>query len=469
MSQNPDGSREDATSEGGFDSGLDYGAFASDEPDYPEDHLGEKDPAASPNTEKTDDDGAAAAPSGSSPAQSFGEQPTETISPYPEDQQPTPVKDAVQAGSLPQREPSQPAEPDVADTSASEQATTVVPPVAEQPTAALPVDRAPVAETAPAVSEAAATASPVPGTAASPAPGTAASPAPQPGTSPASESPTGVITGGAAPAVAPVPRDEEPITDEDIDEEVKKSKRGISRVFTVLSAIFTPLILIVAAVHVVASPVFLYLTYWRPGFPDDTGGWEFADRLLYGSYGADYLTNLANSRYLAELAPGGEQLFTNAEVSHMTDVKLVMWYATGGAAVLLLLVFVMYLMLRAWRPGGLARALFAGAWATLGILIGLAVVAILDWQLFFAEFHHLLFPQGNWQFASDSTLIRLYPEQFWIDAGIWIVALLAVFSLILLIATWPTKRRRARRAARLDEVHEKRREKLIEELNASAK
>lgn len=113
----------------------------------------------------------------------------------------------------------------------------------------------------------------------------------------------------------------------------------------------------------------------------------------------------------------------------------------------------------------MARGLFAGAWVTLGIIIIVAVLAIIDWQFFFAEFHRIFFSDGTWTFPADSTLIQLYPEQFWIDAGIAVVALAVLFSVILLIATWPTKRRRARRAARLAEVHERRKAKLVDELN----
>ncbi|NDK31002.1 lipoprotein intramolecular transacylase Lit [Nesterenkonia haasae] len=101
-------------------------------------------------------------------------------------------------------------------------------------------------------------------------------------------------------------------------------------------------------------------------------------------------------------------------------------------------------------------------------MVGIAVLAIVDWQFFFTEFHNLFFPQGNWSFPSDSTLIRLYPEQFWIDAGIWVAALLLIFSIIALLVTWPTKRRRARRAERLAEIQERKRTKLEDELNRAA-
>lgn len=258
---------------------------------------------------------------------------------------------------------------------------------------------------------------------------------------------------------------DESVTDADLDDEVARSKRGVSRFFQVLIAIFTPILLLVAAVRLVASPIFLWVAYNRPWIPDGAYSMDAEDRLVYGSYGTDFLTNLANGRYLSELAPGGEQLFTDDEVSHMIDVKFVVLWAMLIGVILLVITLILALLLRSWRPGGMARGLFAGAWVTLGIIIAVAVLAIIDWQLFFAEFHRIFFADGTWTFPTDSTLIQLYPEQFWIDAGVAVVALAVLFAVILLIATWPTRRRRARRAARLAEVHERRKVKLVEELN----
>lgn len=260
----------------------------------------------------------------------------------------------------------------------------------------------------------------------------------------------------------------EAITDADLDAEVSRSKRGVSRFFQVLIAIFLPVIVIAAAIRLVASPAFLWLAYNRPGFPADTGDFGTGDRLLYGSYGMDYLFNAANSRYLSELAPGGEALFTADEVTHMTDVKWVIFWTMIAAAALLVLAVIFALMLRSWRPGGVARGIFAGAWVTLGLIVTVAVLAFLNFGAFFTEFHRLLFDDGTWTFSADSTLIRLYPEQFWIDAGIAVAAVVLIISVLALIMTWPTKRRRARRAARLEEVKARRREKLIAELNKDA-
>ncbi|HKS00511.1 MAG TPA: TIGR01906 family membrane protein, partial [Arthrobacter sp.] len=55
---------------------------------------------------------------------------------------------------------------------------------------------------------------------------------------------------------------------------------------------------------------------------------------------------------------------------------------------------------------------------------------------------------GSWTFALEDTLIRLFPGQFWIDAGLVIAALVLITAIVTLILTWPTRRRRGLAPAR---------------------
>ena len=53
-----------------------------------------------------------------------------------------------------------------------------------------------------------------------------------------------------------------------------------------------------------------------------------------------------------------------------------------------------------------------------------------------------------------STLIRLYPPQFWIDAAIAVAAIVAAQIVILLVATWPTTYRKLKAERRRQERQE---------------
>ncbi|MDR6415362.1 TIGR01906 family membrane protein [Pseudarthrobacter sulfonivorans] len=226
-------------------------------------------------------------------------------------------------------------------------------------------------------------------------------------------------------------------------ESAANAKPVAPRIWQVLLALFYPVILLVLAVRAVTSPLFLWVEYNRPGFPGDGYGFSTDDRMTYGSYTVDYLSNWAGPRYLGDLVNrSGDSLFKDGEVSHMADVKLVILSAFGAGALLIVLSIVAIAYLRRRSTGGVRRGLFAGSIVSLAIILGLGVLAVLGWQQFFTEFHRIFFASGSWTFALEDTLIRLFPGQFWIDAGIVIAGLVFLASVVTLILTWPTRRRR---------------------------
>ncbi|MBD1536640.1 TIGR01906 family membrane protein [Arthrobacter sp. S13_S34] len=226
-------------------------------------------------------------------------------------------------------------------------------------------------------------------------------------------------------------------------ESAANAKPVAPRVMQVLLAVFFPLVLLILAVRAVTSPLFLWVEYNRPGFPGDGYGFSTDDRMTYGSYAVDYLSNWSGPRYLGDLVHrSGDKLFKDGEVSHMADVKLVILSTFGAGVLLVLFSIVAILYLRKRSTGGVRRGLFAGSIVTLVIILGLGTLAVLGWQQFFTEFHRIFFADGSWTFSLDDTLIRLFPGQFWIDAGMVIAGLVLLASLVTLILTWPTRRRR---------------------------
>ncbi|HEX9087272.1 MAG TPA: TIGR01906 family membrane protein [Arthrobacter sp.] len=226
-------------------------------------------------------------------------------------------------------------------------------------------------------------------------------------------------------------------------EHAANAKPVAPRVMQVLLAVCFPVILLVLAVRAVASPLFLWVEYNRPGFPGDGYGFSTDDRMTYGSYAVDYLSNWAGPRYLGELVNrSGDKLFQGGEVSHMADVKLVILSTFGAGVLLILLSLIAIIYLRRRSPGGVRRGLFAGSILTLVIILSLGALAVLGWERFFAEFHSIFFASGTWTFSLQDTLIRLFPAQFWVDGGIVIGGLVLITSIVTLILTWPTRKRR---------------------------
>lgn len=220
----------------------------------------------------------------------------------------------------------------------------------------------------------------------------------------------------------------------------------LAKVLQVVLAVLAPIVILIAMIRLVASPVFLWLEYHRPGFPTDQFGMDTEQRVTLGSYGLDYLFNLAPPAYLADLRfANGNPVFTEGEVAHMADVKQVMMVTMIAGLVAAIVCVVAMIMLYRMRKGAIARALFAGAvWFTAVVII-LAIVAVLGWEAFFAGFHQLFFADGTWTFATSDSLIRLYPGPFWVDAAAWVAGLTLATMIVILVITAPTARRRYRR------------------------
>lgn len=220
-----------------------------------------------------------------------------------------------------------------------------------------------------------------------------------------------------------------------------------------LIALTVPLTVVMIAIRAVASAPFLWLEYHRPGFPEDSYGYYLVERMRLGSYGVDYINNFAPREYLARVTTGADNTlaFTEAEVNHMHDVKWVLLIATVAVAALFLVTLFSSISLRERAPGTIRRSLFVGTWITLGLIVVLGVVGVFGWEWLFTTFHQVFFPQGNWEFSVRSSLIRLYPPQFWIDAAIAVAVLVAVQITLLLVTTWPTKYRKLKAERRRQE------------------
>lgn len=206
-----------------------------------------------------------------------------------------------------------------------------------------------------------------------------------------------------------------------------------------------PFVALALAVRAVASGWFLTWTYsWRPGFPDDQYGFTDADRLHYGSYTVDYLFNLATERYLSDVVlPDGTPVFTAGEISHMADVKNLIGILTL-VAVIGAIGIVMFGLYKCRAGGsGMRGSLRAGPILTVVLFGVLAVLAVVGWDQFFTGFHNVFFADGTWTFYMNDSLIRLFPPQFWIDAGIAVAVIVLALCVFAFVLSFVGRRRRA--------------------------
>lgn len=196
-------------------------------------------------------------------------------------------------------------------------------------------------------------------------------------------------------------------------------KPFLSGLASVLTVVVVPLFF----VRLLLIPAFPALEYRMPGFPEDTYGFTYEERVKWATYGIEYLINEAGPEYLGDLRfDDGALVFTEREVSHMLDVKIVVGHTL--TVFRLSLVLLVALGLFAWRRGwvdsfrlGISR----GGWILLVLLLTLGALAAVSFWQFFSAFHAIFFEGDSWLFAFSDTLIRLYPIRFWQDVILYIL------------------------------------------------
>lgn len=198
--------------------------------------------------------------------------------------------------------------------------------------------------------------------------------------------------------------------------------------------LLVPVTLVMAAVRLLISPIYLIVEYNTPGFPADPFGFTKEERLHWGTVSVKYLVNEAGIEYLADLRfPEGQQvpqqscqfmddctrLYNDRELEHMLDVKNVLrvalnvWYAS----VLGLAILWVWARLGHWSSA-YRQGLRRGGLLTVFLLLGIILFVFLAFGVIFVAFHEIFFEAGTWTFYYSDTLIRLFPERFWRDTFI---------------------------------------------------
>ena len=211
----------------------------------------------------------------------------------------------------------------------------------------------------------------------------------------------------------------------------------INKILVIILALFIPYILLMSGIRFVMTPAFPAMEYKRSGFPQDQFGFTVQERTKWSEYAIRYLTNDQEISYLGNLQDiTGKKLFTTDELSHMVDVKEVVrnasmvLYVLGGISIAILVWFV---VMGQWDS--LRRSLNAGGWITIGLLGALLVFLAVSFDRLFEYFHRIFFQDGTWTFSQSSTLIRLFPFEFWRDAFVLVIGFALIVGVVLVLLT----------------------------------
>ena len=153
---------------------------------------------------------------------------------------------------------------------------------------------------------------------------------------------------------------------------------------------------------------------------------------------------------VVELGGTRRPLFNEREIEHMRDVRnlmsLVRGVQLGAAATLLGVTVAGYALRRRHFHRPLARLCLLGAGLTLGVLVLLGGLSLLDFSEAFIRFHQLAFSNDLWILdPRRDYLIMLFPQGFWFDAtmriALWTtIQALAVGALGLTLHRWASRR-----------------------------
>lgn len=217
------------------------------------------------------------------------------------------------------------------------------------------------------------------------------------------------------------------------------------RVISSILPILVPLVILLTGVRLLISTAFIRFEYRMPNFPDDTYGdsedWlSLEERLKWAPIALEYLLIDDGIDFLGDLEfEDGEPLYDQRQLDHMVDVKELVnvgfwiWYI--GLALFLIL------GIWAWRSDWwieYQNIIAVGGKLTATIIGALIIITIVSFDFIFTGFHRIFFQGNSWRFRYSDTLLRLFPERFWVDTFMF----LGGFSLIVGIFLWYFIKRR---------------------------
>ncbi len=216
-----------------------------------------------------------------------------------------------------------------------------------------------------------------------------------------------------------------------------------------LVIVAVPIVLTMGVIRLVTLPWYPAWEYSKADFPADPLGMERTERLRMARVCIRFLNMPRGSRLLNDLQlPDGAWAFNEREIGHMDDVKKVYdQMTTLTLLVLLAAVGAGWALHRRWNTAVLWGTLSDGGGLTLGLLIFLGIWMVVGFEAFFTAFHGIFFEGDSWLFLETDTLIRLFPLQFWYDAGLIIAGVVGVLALGLAILGRTLQRRADKKAA----------------------
>jgi len=197
----------------------------------------------------------------------------------------------------------------------------------------------------------------------------------------------------------------------------------LTQFLKLLTSLLVTVFIVGGAVQLLATDPYLAFEYGKASFPPDTFGYTQQQRFILASTNIHYVRDHLPGDELSKQFLNGLPVYNPREVSHMADVHAVFQSVLRiWQAALILLIVLSFILWKKGERKALASAIQSGGVVTFGLVLSIALLALVSWQIWFNLFHRFFFEEGSWLFDYSDTLIRLFPLKFWSDATFAITA-----------------------------------------------
>jgi len=76
------------------------------------------------------------------------------------------------------------------------------------------------------------------------------------------------------------------------------------------------------------------------------------------------------------------------------------------------------------------KSILNGGWLTIALVVGIVLMVLLNFNALFTAFHRVFFIGDTWLFYTSDSLIRLFPQRFWMDVFFFIGGLSLALSVL---------------------------------------
>ncbi len=124
-----------------------------------------------------------------------------------------------------------------------------------------------------------------------------------------------------------------------------------------------------------------------------------------------------------------ESYYSEREISHLKDVRNLIWLS--WVFIIILTVPVLYSFSKDKKEHLRKQMILGGLYAlALTILLSLTLISF---SSSFITFHEILFTNNDWLLPASSTLIKMFPEEFFLQSTVQIVLYSIILSLLCIV------------------------------------